>query len=118
MKIKEDKMNAAEKAKYLQAKMNREEVYDTLETTKGMSKEYFCEMRERRLYDLPSNSDDPYYPQNEMKPIKEELYVKLSAKNTVCPQHPLNMDFLHSNEYSAEAIQVATHLGLGNIMVV
>ena len=93
-------------------------MYDTLVTIKGMSKEDFREMRERRLYDLTSNSGDPYYPRNEMKPIKEELYDKLAAKNTVCPQHPLNMEFLRSNEYFAEAIRVATHLGLCKLMVV
>ena len=111
-------MIAAEKAKYLQAKIDREAVYDTLETIKGMSKEDFREMRGRRLYDLPSNSDDPYYPRNEMELIKEELYDKLAAKNTLCPQHPLNMDFLCSNEYFAKAIRVATQLALSKLMVV
>ena len=85
MKAKEAKMIEAENAKYLQAKMDRERGYDTLETIKGMSKDDFREMRERRLYDLPANSDDPYYPHNEMKLIKEELYDKLAEKNTVCP---------------------------------
>ena len=102
MKAKEAQRIAIEKAKFVQAQMEREAVYDSLETIIGMSKEEFREMRKRKLYDLPSNSNDHFYPWNEMKLIKEELYDKITDKKKVCPQHPLNMTFLCSNEYFSE----------------
>ena len=116
-KAKEAKRLAAEQVKILEAKRAREEEFDALETLKNLSKEEFREMRKRRLYDLVSNSNDPFYPRNEMKLIKEELYDKLADKKKVCPQHPLNMDYLNRNEYFSEAVRVAKQLGLENLMV-
>ena len=101
-KAKEAQRQAAEHAKFLAAKLSREEVYDTLESVLTLSMEDFREMRMRKLYDLPPTSDDPFYPRNEMKLLKEEIYDTLSDKNKVCPQHPLDMDFLCSEERSEE----------------
>ena len=63
MKAKEAKMLEVANAKYVQAKMDKERGYDNLETIKGMSRDDFREMRERRLYDLPANSIDPFFPE-------------------------------------------------------
>ena len=52
-----------------------------------------------------------------MKLIKEEVYDKLTNKKRVCPQQPLNMAFLSSNDYFSEAIWVAKKLGLERLMV-
>ena len=100
-KAKEAQRQAAEHAKFLAAKHSREEIYDTLESVLTLSLEDFREMRMRKMYDLPATSEDPFYPRNEMRLLKEEIYDRLSEKNKVCLQHPLDMDFLCSEEYFA-----------------
>ena len=84
-KARDAKREAAEQAKFLQAQMERNAMFDELDTLSGLSKEEFREMRKRKFYDLPSNSGDLYYPRNEMKLIKEEIYDQLTDKKKVCP---------------------------------
>ena len=117
-KAKEAQRQAAEHAKFLAAKHKREEIYDTLESVLTLSLEDFREMRMRKMYDLPTTSEDPFYPRNEMRLLKEEIYDQLSEKNKVCLQHPLDMEFLCSDEYFAEAVRVAKQLGLEKLMVI
>ena len=64
-KAKEAKRLAAERAKFLEAKLTREEMYDTLDTILTLSLDEFHEMRKRRLYDLPPTSEDPFYPRTD-----------------------------------------------------
>ena len=112
---KDKKREAAKQERFVQEQNDRAEMFNNLETFVGLTKEDFRELRKRPLYELPCNSDDGDYWRNEMKLVQVEIYNKMK-RNPVCPQQPLNMDYLGRKAYFADAMWVAKKLGLEKLM--
>jgi hypothetical protein len=106
-----EKARLAQLAKEERAKKAR---FDHLPSIKDLSLPEFADMRKRKMYDLPRNSNDLSFHRREQQLICTELYAKLTHK--VCPQKVVDFEHLRKSDYFKEALWITEKLGLHPLM--
>jgi hypothetical protein len=106
-----EKARLAQLAKEERAKKAK---FDHLPSIKDLSLPEFADMRKRKMYDLPRNSNDLSFHRREQQLICTELYAKLTHK--VCPQKVVDFEHLRKSDYFKEALWITRKLGLHPLM--
>jgi hypothetical protein len=76
--------------------------FDRLPSLKDLSLPEFADMRKRKMYDLPRNTNDLCFHRREQELICIELYANLTHK--VCPQKVVDFEHLRKSDYFKEAL--------------
>jgi hypothetical protein len=109
----------AQRQKALKAQAAKEErakkaKFDHLPSLNDLSLPEFADMRKRKMYDLPRNTNDLSFHRREQELICTELYAKLTHK--VCPQKVVDFEHLQKSDYFKEALWITEKLGLHPLM--
>jgi hypothetical protein len=104
--------DAARRERDEEAKRQR---FESLTTIAGLSKDEFCDMRQRINYALPRTTRSTHFHHREKELIMFEKYGILK-KNKVSPQHVMDMEHLSGNNYFHMALMICERLGLVPLM--
>jgi hypothetical protein len=88
--------------------------FDHLPSLKDLSLPEFADMRKRKMYDLPRNTNDLSFHRREQQLIYTKLYAKFTHK--VCPQKVVDFEHLRKSDYFKEALWITGKLGLHPLM--
>jgi hypothetical protein len=104
----------AQKAQATKEERSKKAKFDRLPSLKDLTLPEFADMRKRKMYDLPRNTNDLNFHRREQELICTELYAKLTHK--VFSQKVVDIEHLRKSEYFKEALWITDKLGLHPLM--